>query len=131
MNKVVLIGRLTKDPDIRYSSGDKKTCIARYSLAVNRSYKRDGEPDADFFNCVAFGKPAEFVEKYLKKGIKIAIEGELRQNTYEKDGQKRSTVEVVAVQHEFCETKGDNKATSEASKDEEYTDVNPEDLPFA
>ena len=127
MNKVVLIGRLTKDPDIRYSSGDNKTCIARYSLAVNRSYKRDGEPDADFFNCVAFGKPAEFVEKYLKKGIKIAIEGELRQNTYEKDGQKRSTVEVVAVQHEFCE----NKATSEAPKDEEYTDVNPEDLPFA
>ncbi|HCL02089.1 MAG TPA: single-stranded DNA-binding protein, partial [Lachnoclostridium phytofermentans] len=68
MNKVILMGRLTRDPEIRYSQGANSLAIARYSLAVNRSFKREGEPDADFFNCTAFGRNAEFAEKYLKQG---------------------------------------------------------------
>ena len=75
MNKVVLMGRLTRNPDVRYSQGERATCVARYTLAVNRRFKRDGEPDADFINCVAFGRQGEFAEKYLKQGTKIVISG--------------------------------------------------------
>ena len=77
MNKVILMGRLTRNPDIRYSQGEKSTCIARYTLAVNRRYHRDGEAEADFINCVAFGKNGEFAEKYLKQGTKIVISGRI------------------------------------------------------
>ena len=73
MNKVILCGRLTRDPEIRYSQAEKQTCIARYTLAVDRKFKRDGEPSADFINCVAFGKLGEFAEKYLKKGTKLIV----------------------------------------------------------
>lgn len=75
MNKVVLMGRLTKDPDVRYSQGNNPMAIARYTMAVERKFKRDGEPNADFINCIAFGKNGEFAEKYLRKGMKILIEG--------------------------------------------------------
>ena len=75
MNKVILMGRLTRDPDVRYSQGERATAVARYTLAVNRRFKRDGEPDADFINCVAFGRAGEFAEKYFRQGIKIVISG--------------------------------------------------------
>ena len=75
MNKVILMGRLTRDPEVRYSQGASQTTVARYSIAVDRRFKREGEPDADFFNCTAFGKQAEFVERYLHKGIKILLSG--------------------------------------------------------
>ena len=78
MNKVILMGRLTRDPEVRYSQGERQTAVARYSLAVNRTFKRDGEPDADFINCVAFGRQAEFAEKYFRKGIRIVISGRIR-----------------------------------------------------
>ena len=89
MNKVILMGRLTRDPDIRYSQGEKATAVARYTLAVNRSFKRDGDPDADFINCVAFGRAAEFAERYFRQGIRIVISGRIQTGSYvNKDGVK-------------------------------------------
>lgn len=107
MNKVILIGRLTRDPDVRYSQGDNAMAIARYSLAVDRRFSRNEENSADFINCVAFGKNGEFAEKYLKKGTKIAVTGRIQTGSYtNKDGQKVYTTEVVAEEHEFVESKG-------------------------
>ena len=105
MNKVVLIGRLTRDPDIRYSSGENQIAIARYTLAVNRPHKSDREEKADFISCTAFGARAEFAEKYLRKGMKIGIVGQIRTGSYEKDGRKVYTTEVMIDEHEFCERK--------------------------
>ena len=82
MNKVILMGRLTRDPDVRYSQGERATAVARYTLAVNRRFKRDGEPDADFINCVAFGRAGEFAEKYFRQGIKIVISGRIQTGSY-------------------------------------------------
>lgn len=106
MNKVFLIGRLTKDPEVRVS-GD--TTIARYTIAVDRKTKDRG---ADFINCVAFGKSAEFAEKYLTKGIKIAVLGRIQTGSFtNKDGQKVYTTDVVVEESEFCEKKGSNEQT--------------------
>ena len=104
MNKVILIGRLTKDPEIKVTSSD--LTIARYTLAVDRKFKKDGEPDADFIPCVAFGKPAEFTEKYLSKGAKIAICGRLQTRSYEdKYGQKKYVTEIIVDEQYFAESK--------------------------
>ena len=109
MNKVILMGRLTRDPDVRYSQGQTPTAIARYTLAVDRRFtKRDdpNAPTADFISCVAFGKSGEFVEKYLKKGTKICVSGRIQTGSYvNKDGQKVYTTEVVVDDHEFAESK--------------------------
>lgn len=106
LNKVILMGRLTKDPDIRYSQGEKATCVARFSLAVNRRFKRDGEPDADFINCVAFGKNGEFVEKYLRQGIKIVLVGHIQTGSYtDKNGAKRYTTDIIAEEMSFAESR--------------------------
>jgi single-strand DNA-binding protein len=107
MNKVILMGRLTRDPEVRYSQGDNATAVARYSLAVDRRFKRDGEPSADFINCVAFGRAGEFAEKYLRQGMKIAVTGRIQTGSYtNKDGQKVYTTDVVVEEHEFAESKG-------------------------
>ena len=104
MNKVILMGRLTKDVETRYSG---ETAIARYSLAVDRKFKREGEPTADFINCVAFGKNGEFAEKYLHKGMKIAVTGRIQTGSYkDKDGKTVYTTDIVVEEHEFCESKG-------------------------
>lgn len=115
MNKVILIGRLTRDPDIRTTnSGDNPTTIARYSLAVERRFRRDGD-GTDFINIVAFGKSAEFAEKYLHKGMKIAVEGRIQTGSYtNRDGQKVYTTDVVVENHEFVESKGDGNAPANA-----------------
>lgn len=106
MNKVVLMGRLTRDPDIRYSNNEKQTCIARYTLAVDRRFKRDGEQQADFISCVALGKAGEFAEKYFHKGIKIMLEGRIQTGSYtNKEGQKIYTTDVVVENQEFAESK--------------------------
>ena len=106
MNKVILMGRLTRDPEIRYSQGERSTAVARYSLAVNRTFKRDGDPDADFINCVAFGKQAEFAEKYLKKGTKMAITGRIQTGSYtNKEGVKVYTTDIIVEEQEFAESK--------------------------
>ena len=106
MNKVILMGRLTRDPEIRYSQGESSTAVARYSLAVNRAFKRNGEPDVDFINCVAFGKAGEFAEKYFHKGTKIAVTGRIQTGSYtNKDGQKVYTTDIVIEEQEFAESK--------------------------
>lgn len=104
MNKVILMGRLTKDPDIRYT-GAEGNCVARYTLAVDRRYKKDGDQAADFISCAAFGKNGEFAEKYLKRGTKIVIEGHIQTGSYEKDGQKIYTTDVIVDTQEFAESK--------------------------
>ena len=106
MNKVILMGRLTRDPEVRYSSGENTTAIARFSLAVDRRFKRNGDADADFFNCTAFGKQGEFAEKYLKKGTKILLSGRIQNDNYtNRDGQKVSSVQIIAEEIEFAESK--------------------------
>lgn len=105
MNRIILMGRLTRDPEVRYG-GANNTAVARYSIAVARRFKQDGQPDADFFNFVSFGKAGDFVEKYLRKGTKIVVEGELRNNNYtNKDGQMVYNVEIVTSNIEFAESK--------------------------
>ena len=106
MNKVVLMGRLTRNPDVRYSQGEKATCVARYTLAVNRRFRREGDQDADFINCVAFGRQGEFAEKYLKQGTKIVISGRIQTGSYtNRDGVKVYTTDVVVEECEFAESK--------------------------
>ena len=107
MNKTILMGRLCADPDVRYTTGDKAICVARYRLAVNRMYSKDEEQQADFISCVAFGKNGEFAEKYLHKGIKIVIVGRIQTGSYtNKDGQRVYTTDVVVENQEFAESKG-------------------------
>ena len=106
MNKVILMGRLTRDPEVRYSQGANQTTVGRFSIAVDRRFKREGEPDADFFNCTAFGKQAEFVERYLHKGIKIVLSGRIQNDNYtNKDGQMVYSVRVMVDEIEFAESK--------------------------
>lgn len=107
MNKVILMGRLTRDPDVRYSQTDSNMAIARFSLAVDRRYKKQGDTvTADFFNCTAFGKQGEFVEKYLKKGTKIVVTGRIQNDNYtNKDGQKVYSVQIMVEEIEFAESK--------------------------
>lgn len=117
MNKVILMGRLTRDPETRYSQGASGTAVCRYSLAVNRSYKRDGEPDADFFNIVAFGNRGEFAGKYFRKGMMVAVVGELRNGSYtDKDGNKRYTTDVVVSEQHFAEKKADSANNGSAQQ---------------
>ncbi len=113
MNKVILMGRLTRDPEVRYSQGENATAVARYSLAVDRRFKRDGEQTADFINCVAFGRQAEFAEKYLRQGTKIAATGRIQTGSYtNKDGVKVYTTDVVIEEQEFAESKGASSSSN-------------------
>lgn len=111
MNKVILMGRLTRDPEVRYSAGDNPLAIARYTLAVNRSFKRDGDGQtADFINCVSMGKNGEFAEKYLRQGMKIAVVGHWQTGSYtNRDGQKVYTNECMVENQEFAESKNTNQ----------------------
>ncbi len=106
MNKVILMGRLTRDPDVRYSQGESATAVARYTLAVDRRFRRDGDASADFIGCVAFGRQAEFAEKYLRQGTKIAITGRIQTGSYtNREGQKVYPTDVVVEEQEFAESK--------------------------
>ena len=113
MNKVILMGRLTRDPDVRYSQGENPTAVARYSLAVDRRFSKNEENSTDFINIVAFGKAGEFAEKYLHKGTKVLVTGRIQTGSYtNKDGQKVYTTDVVAEDQEFCESKNAAGASS-------------------
>ena len=106
MNKVMLMGRLTRDHEVRYGQSGNQTAVARFSIAVDRRFKREGQPDADFFNCTAFGKQAEFVERYLRKGSKMVVIGSLQNNNYtNRDGQTVRDVQIVVDELEFAESK--------------------------
>ena len=126
MNKVIMIGRLVKDPDIRYSQGANATCVARYTLAVDRKFKQEGQPTADFINCIAFGKLGEFAEKYLHKGVKIVVTGRIQTGSYtNKDGQKVYTTDVVVEEQEFCESKSqsNNQPQPAQSNDNSWLNI--------
>ncbi len=113
MNKVILMGRLTRDPEVRYSQGANSLAVARFSLAVDRRFKRDGEPSADFINCVAFGKTAEHVERYYHQGIKVVVCGRIQTGSYtNRDGQKVYTTDVVVEETEFAESKSTSESNS-------------------
>ena len=133
MNKVIEMGRLTRDPEI--SSSNSGTTFARFSIAVDRRFKREGEPDADFFNCTAFGKTAEFVEKYLQKGTKVLVTGRLQNNNYtNKDGQKVYDVRIMVEEIEFAESKKDNSQSTQDTQGTDFLNVPDglvEELPFS
>ena len=137
MNKVIIIGRFTRDPEIKYSTGENATATARFSLAVNRRFKnKEGNYDADFINCVAFGKTAEFIEKYFTKGMAIGITGRIQTGSYtNKEGQKVYTTDVVVEETEFVESKNkgtsDNVANNNANSNSDFEEVVSEDeMPF-
>ena len=113
MNKVVLMGRLTRDPEVRYSQGENALAIARYTLAVDRRFKRDGEQSADFINCVVFGKSAEFTERYFRQGMRVTVCGRIQTGSYtNRDGVKVYTTDVVVEEQEFVESKANSSANS-------------------
>ena len=115
MNKVILMGRLTRDPEVRYSQGENSSAVARYSLAVDRRFRRDGEPTADFINCVAFGRAAEFAERYLRQGTKIAVTGRIQTGSYtNRDGVKVYTTDVIVEEQEFAESKNASSSSSDS-----------------
>lgn len=137
MNKVFLMGRLTRDPELRYSTGDNSMAITRYTLAVDRRFKRESEATADFINCVVFGRSAEFAEKYFRQGLKIVVIGRIQTGSYtNKEGQKIYTTEVIVEEQEFAESKAasERRGIPEPSPDEDKFMNIPDgidiDLPF-
>lgn len=121
MNKVILMGRATKDPEVRYY-GDK--AIANIDMAVNRRYKREGQPEADFFRCTGFGKTAEFIEKYIRKGTKVIVEGEIQNDNYEKDGVKHYGTKIILSSIEFAESKkSENTQPAPPSGDDDFMEI--------
>ena len=137
MNKVIIIGRFTRDPEIKYTTGENATATARFSLAVNRRFKnKEGNYDADFINCVAFGKTAEFIERYFTKGMAIGITGRIQTGSYtNKEGQKVYTTDVVVEETEFVESKNkgtsDNVPNNNANSNSDFEEVISEDkMPF-
>lgn len=131
MNSVQLVGRLTRDPEVKYTDGG--TSIARFSVAVDRRFSKEGEQNADFINCISFGKTAEFIEKYFFKGMKIGVVGRIQTGSYKnKDGQTVYTTDVVAENVEFVEKKGESSAQSKPDKDGfvGVPEGSAEELPF-
>ena len=127
MNTIILTGRLTRDPEVRNGSG---TTVCRYTLAVDRRFKRDGQPDADFFNCTVFGKSAEFADKYFKQGMKVNVRGTMQSDNYTKqDGTKVYGWQVIVDEQEF----GEGKPKEEKPAGDKFVDISDgieEDLPF-
>ena len=132
MNKVILMGRLTRDPEMRNSNGESNTAIARYTLAVDRRYKREGEAGADFISCVAFRKTAEFIEKYFRQGTRMVISGRIQTGSYtNREGQKVYTTDVVVEEQEFAESKnagGNNGGYSAPQHNNPAPSANTSDL---
>lgn len=117
MNKVIMLGRLTKDVEVRYTQAAEPLAVARFAIAVDRPFKREGAPEADFFNCVCFGKRGENISKFFRKGSKIAISGRLENNNWtDKDGQKRYDIVVNVEDFDFCESKGGNAAPQQTQQ---------------
>lgn len=135
MNKVELLGRLTRDPDIRYSNSEESIAVARFNLAVERRHRKDGQTEADFISCVAFGRSAEFAEKYLHKGTKIVLVGRIQTGNYtNQDGQKIYTTDVVAEEMYFAESKKEcSDGRSEPTDENGFMNIPEgidEELPF-
>lgn len=134
MNKVQLVGRLSRDPEVRYTQGDNSMAIARFTVAVDRRFKKDGEQTADFISCVAFGKSAEFIERYFSKGRRIGLVGHIQTGSYDnKDGQKVYTTDVYVDECEFVDSAPQNNATDQKQGGFENlsNDSIEEELPFS
>lgn len=133
MNKWIGIGRLTRDPEVKRSE-EKGTCVARYTLAIDRKIKQEGQQNADYISCVAFGKAGEFVEKYLKQGTKIAVTGRIQTGSYKnKEGKTVYTTDVIVEEHEFVEAKKENTQPEPKESPDDFVDIPAgieEDLPF-
>ena len=130
MNKVVMMGRLTKDPEIRFTTGENSTAVAKWSIAVDRRFSKGGDRQADFFDCTAFGKTAEHLEKYWKKGMKMLLIGRLEQSQWrDKEGKPRSSVGITVEEVEFCERK-DAAAQEEPKATDFVPAAEDEGLPF-
>lgn len=128
MNKVILMGRLTRDPEVRRSGEDNSMVVVRYTLAVDRRVKKEGDNNADFINCVVFGKGAEFAEKYLIKGTKISVSGRIQTGSYtNKDGNKVYTTDVVVEEQEFCGSKNAQGVPEGPAPDDGFMNI-PDDL---
>lgn len=125
MNKVILMGRLTRDPEVRYSQGDNSTAIARYTLAVDRRFTgSDGQRQADFISCVAFGKYAEFAEKYFRQGMRVVISGRIQTGSYtNRDGKKVYTTDVVIEEQEFAESKSASSGSGQSNRQQQSADI--------
>ncbi len=135
MNKVQLVGRLTRDPETRYSQGTEPITVTRFSVAINRRFKKDGEQDVDFINCVAFGKTAEFISKYFNKGKMIGVVGRIQTNNYTgKDGNKRISFDILAEEVEFCGSKDNEISGNIQQNDDNYytveENIEDDNLPF-
>lgn len=140
MNKVILLGRLTRDPETRYSTGDSAMAITRYTLAVDRRFKREGDPTADFINCLVFANGAEFAEKYFRQGTRIAVSGRIQTGSYtNREGRKIYTTEVVVEEQDFAQSREQADTPKEEQKQEPKTDADgfmnvadniDEELPF-
>ncbi len=139
MNKAVLVGRLTRDPEVRYSQGENATAVARYTVAVDRRFKRDNEPTADFIPCVVFGRSAEFAEKYFRQGMRVSVSGRIQTGSYtNKDGMKVYTTEVIVEEQEFAESRAEREGNSSAHQQDQpqgdgfmnIPDGVDEELPF-
>ena len=127
MNKVVLVGRLTRDPEIRYPQNDNQTAVARYTLAVDRRFKRENEQTADFIPCVVFGKMAEFTEKYFRQGMRVSVSGHIRTGSYtNRENRKVYYTDVVIEEQEFAESKKENDVNRPASRQQERQETTPE-----
>ncbi len=123
MNKVILMGRLTRDPDVRWTQGPEQSAVARYTLAVNRRFQKEGGATADFISCVAFGRQAEFAEKYLRQGTKIAIIGRIQTGSYtNREGRKVYTTDVVVEEQEFAEGKNAERPREQGATPQANTD---------
>ena len=126
MNKAILVGRLTRDLEVRYSQGDNATAVARYTLAVDRRFKRDGEPTADFIPCVVFGRSAEFAEKYFRQGMRVSISGRIQTGSYtNKDGVKVYTTEVIVEEQEFAESRAESDANRASFQNQSAQSLSP------
>lgn len=124
MNKVILMGRLTRDPEVRYSPGENAVAVARYTLAVDRRFHKQGEANADFVGCVTFGKAGEFAEKYFRQGMKVLVTGRIQTGSYtNRDGQKVYTTDIIVEDQEFAESKKDSSSSGQSSQ------TNPQPMP--
>lgn len=122
MNKVILLGRLARDPETRYSGADNSMAVCRYTLAVDKKFKKDNEPTADFINCVAFGKTAEFAEKYFTRGLRVAVSGRIQTGSYtNRDGQKVYTTDVVVEEHEIAQSRSEASNQQESNRQPEIS----------
>lgn len=121
MNKAILVGRLTRDPEVRYSSGENGTAVGRYTLAIDRRFKRENEPTADFIPCVVFGRSAEFAEKYFRQGMRVSVSGRIQTGSYtNKDGVRVYTTEVIVEEQEFAESRREQEQNGRGRNSDEY-----------